>query len=152
MADAFEQVGPAVNLDSKVKRTTELLYVGSLEFSTSVEDLYLAVGGSDSDVVEWRTLQSQESMADRNMDSSSYRGHDVSHWIKQISAYSEMIDVNSISASCGKRTTSDSIPLMQHVRQRRIARAMKQPTTPAVTYKTVLRSRLHTTRRHRLLF
>ena len=67
---AFEQVGPAAYLDPKVKRTTETLYVGNLEISTSEEDLYLAVGGSDS---SWLRVENVTSipMADRNMDSLS---------------------------------------------------------------------------------
>ena len=69
MADGFSQVGPAVYLDPKVKRTMETLYVGNFEFSTSIDDLYLAIEanlkGWTRKVFEWRTLQSQESMATR---------------------------------------------------------------------------------------
>ncbi len=42
---------PSVYLDQKVKRTTETLYVGNLEFSTRVDDIYLAIGGINSDLV-----------------------------------------------------------------------------------------------------
>ncbi len=42
---AHNQVDPSVYLDLKVKRTTETLYVGNLEFSTSVDDIYPAIGG-----------------------------------------------------------------------------------------------------------
>ncbi len=48
---AHKQVDPSVYLNPKVKRTTETLYVGNLEFSTSVHDIYLAIGGFNSDVV-----------------------------------------------------------------------------------------------------
>ena len=44
-------MNPSVYLDPKVKGTTETLYVGTLEFSTSVDDIYLAIGGFSSDVV-----------------------------------------------------------------------------------------------------
>jgi len=43
-------VDPSVYLDLKVKRTTETLYVWNLEFSTSVDDIYLAIGSFNSDV------------------------------------------------------------------------------------------------------
>ena len=43
--DAPKQVDPSVYLDPKIKRTTETLYVGNLDFSTSDEDPYLAVRG-----------------------------------------------------------------------------------------------------------
>ena len=46
--DAVRQVDPSAYLDPKVKRTTVTLYVGNLDFSTSDEDLYLAVRGSYS--------------------------------------------------------------------------------------------------------
>ena len=77
IADAPKQVDPSVYLDPKVKRTTETLYVGNLDFSTSDEDLYLAPTHPG---YEWRTLLSPEFMVDLNMDSSSSRGHDVFHW------------------------------------------------------------------------
>jgi hypothetical protein len=50
---AHEQLDPlaSVYLDQKVKRLTETLYVGNLEFSTSVDDIYLAIGGIKSDLV-----------------------------------------------------------------------------------------------------
>jgi hypothetical protein len=47
---AHKQVDPSVYLDLKVKRTTETLYVWNLEFSTSVDDIYLAIGSFNSDV------------------------------------------------------------------------------------------------------
>ncbi len=42
---------PSVHLNLKVKRTTETPYAGNLEFSTSVDDIYLAIGGINSDLV-----------------------------------------------------------------------------------------------------
>ncbi len=45
IADAFEQqVDPAVILDQRVKKTTETLFVGNLEFSTSKQDLFRLEG------------------------------------------------------------------------------------------------------------
>lgn len=42
---------PLVYFDPKVKRTTKTLYAGNLEFSTSIDDMYLAIGGINSDFV-----------------------------------------------------------------------------------------------------
>ncbi len=54
---AHEQVDPSVYLDLKVKRTTETLYMGNLEFSTSVDDIFLAIGGINSDFVRVEKLE-----------------------------------------------------------------------------------------------
>jgi hypothetical protein len=44
-------VDPSVYLHPKVKRTTKTLYLGNFEFSTSIDDIYLAIGGFNSDLV-----------------------------------------------------------------------------------------------------